>query len=457
MALCLALLPAAVQLAARAELLGTLHSGAQKIHSRECCDGQLNFPPPAAPESARVFSSSDFETHEVGEERAAGPDAPFLRDASCIHITRRPVLTSDEIDDVINEATEAIQAGMQSNFTFTQRNRLGEVHVAHLPKARAWLSTRLNDTFFPMLESCFGVEATSLRVFDSLVIHYDEARGGVRQPVHRDGSLLSLNIALSHSSDFSGGGTLFEALLQPRQMEEGSSPANVLEGVAEKERLRRATLQLERGHAMCHASGLRHAGARITGGERWVLVVFVLSEARVHVGRRAAELAWGAQARGELEWSATLFSACVEIDPTDHELHYGLASTLAMMGHQQAARESLRAAVQLYPSSPKVQAAMGTLLLKARRPRAALRRFELTLALSPDEDEDEVVEACMYAGLCGVRLAQTNQAHAASLLPLAESRLRRAFHRVESSKRSVIEGLLEEADMMSRALQNVHE
>ena len=47
------------------------------------------------------------------------------------------------------------------------------------------------------------------------------SRGGVRQPVHRDASLLSLNIALSEGGgvDYAGGGTYFEGIdfsQQPR-------------------------------------------------------------------------------------------------------------------------------------------------------------------------------------------------------------------------------------------------
>ena len=52
-----------------------------------------------------------------------------------------------------------------------------------------------------------------------------------------------------------------------------------------------ATLVLPRGHAMCHASGLRHAGRRITRGERWVLVVFVLATEVPHAPRRLARAA----------------------------------------------------------------------------------------------------------------------------------------------------------------------
>ena len=90
-------------------------------------------------------------------------------------------------------------------------------------------------------------------MYDALVIRYDAAKGGTRQPMHRDAALLSVNIALSSPDEYEGGGTLFQTV--------GGGP-----------------VRLGRGHAMVHASGVRHAGAPITAGERWVLVVFALAE-----------------------------------------------------------------------------------------------------------------------------------------------------------------------------------
>jgi len=90
---------------------------------------------------------------------------------------------------------------------------------------------------------------------------YDASRDAVRLPVHRDTSLLSLNIALSPLSAFDGGGTCFEALRLSEVDAERSRDAG---GGA---KLGSRGISLDRGHAMCHASGLRHGGQRITRGE----------------------------------------------------------------------------------------------------------------------------------------------------------------------------------------------
>ena len=137
-----------------------------------------------------------------------------------------------------------------------------EVHTSSLPKAKELVRRRLYDSVFPLLAACFAVEQTELFVYDSLVIWYDAAHGGTRQPPHRDGSLLSCNIALSDPEDFEGGGTHFEAL--------GGAP-----------------LQQVQGHAICHASGARHSGHPISSGTRWVLVIFVNARAAIMHARSA--------------------------------------------------------------------------------------------------------------------------------------------------------------------------
>ena len=58
-------------------------------------------------------------------------------------------------------------------------------------------------------------------------------------------------VSLSERADYAGGGTYMEAL--------------------------GAALAPPRGHAVLQASALRHAGHRIDSGERWVLVLFLIS------------------------------------------------------------------------------------------------------------------------------------------------------------------------------------
>lgn len=168
-----------------AGLLDALRDRAETTHAQECADAALNFPA-HSDISDCSFADDDFVTHRVEPQvRAgpdlAGPDASRLRGATHIHQTVRPILSDEEIGALRAEASAAISSGLQSNFTYTQENKLGEVHTADLPVAREWLTRRLHDTLYPMLSERYDLDPTKLRVFDSLIINYDASRGAVRQ------------------------------------------------------------------------------------------------------------------------------------------------------------------------------------------------------------------------------------------------------------------------------------
>ena len=119
-----------------------------------------------------------------------------------------------------------------------------ERHAAELPRTKGALVD-----LWPDLARTTGCEV----IYDALVLHYDaeySEANGVRasQPVHRDDSVVTVNIALNDG--YEGGGTIFE--------ENGD------------------VVRLRKGEALVHDSALRHAGAPTLQGERWALVVFLL-------------------------------------------------------------------------------------------------------------------------------------------------------------------------------------
>lgn len=69
---------------------------------------------------------------------------------------------------------------------------------------------------------------------------------------HRDGSVLSFNIALNPASDFDGGGTWFDSLND--------------------------AVKIDDGQIVSHAAGVLHGGHGITRGKRYILVAFVILE-----------------------------------------------------------------------------------------------------------------------------------------------------------------------------------
>ena len=313
---------------------------------------------------------------------AGGPDASALpRGGDAIHVTEAPLLTVAECEDVVSEAREAIRTGSTSTFTYTAANKLGEVHVNDLPVARDWLRHLLNNRLLALSASLFGIAAAELAVYDSLVIQYDAARGGVRQPTHRDAALLSINIALSPRTAYEGGGTYFE-------------PLGEVFGVPQ-------------GHALLHASSVRHAGETITRGERWVLVVFLLARDAAQHARRCGERATELKRAGKLGEARRAYEAGLRAAPSDHQLHYGLASVLAMEGHDVAARCSLLAAAHAYRWCPKPHNALGSMMLAAGRTRGALRHFEAACARSHEANDDDGWDANVNAALCVITLAES--------------------------------------------------
>lgn len=326
------------------------------------------------------------------EQDGAAPMEPWRFDdesfaspfAACglagVHSTRAPVVSRAECDALIAEASDAITSGLSSSFTFTAASRLGEVHASDLPRARVWLSRALPERFWPLLGSRFGADPARLVVYDCLVVRYSAADGGVRQPVHRDAALYTINVPLSAPSSFEGGGTWFE--------------------------LTREVARLERGHALAHASELRHAGHRLRAGERWVLVLFAIVDDEPELARRLGELAAAARVDGRAHEASAVYERAIALAPADHELHYGQAVARAAVGDERGAREAFARAAALYPHCPRPHAALGTLALTAGETGVALAQFDAARALAADEAENAWWEAAVNGALCAALLAE---------------------------------------------------
>jgi hypothetical protein len=81
-----------------------------------------------------------------------------------------------------------------------------------LPETLSFLKRALVERIYPLLTAQFKTflpDPSKLRVADGFVVKYDAQGGQKELKPHRDGSVLSFNIALNPSSDFDGGGTWF--------------------------------------------------------------------------------------------------------------------------------------------------------------------------------------------------------------------------------------------------------
>ena len=236
---------------------------------------------------------------------------------------------------------------------------LGEARLSFLPPAAIEiLRKNLREKLYPMLQSRYGADK-DLTLYDGLIL--GSVAPSVSQPVHRDASLITINIPLSPQEAFRGGGTYLEPL------EGGFHPPIVM----------------DRGHALFHASGVPHAGVGVDEGERWVLVMFLISRTEPQIGRRCHSEGIQAADRGEMELAKGAFRAGVAAAPDDHLLQISMGS---IAQRRENAFRSLARAARCYPSDRKALMTMGNMMLEGRRPRAALRRYDQVLDSIGDRD-----------------------------------------------------------------------
>ena len=181
-----------------------------------------------------------------------------------IHETVQPIFTPLECEQIINES-EYI-ASQKVPWTTNRHGNYPttDLPIIELPETLQFLRRALVYRVYPNLRAQFGSylpDPQNLRVADGFIVKYDAQNGQKELKPHRDGSVLSFNIALNPSSQYNGGGTWFASL---PSSESSSDSTDVI--------------QLEQGHMLSHASALLHGGHPITSGIRYILVAFVILE-----------------------------------------------------------------------------------------------------------------------------------------------------------------------------------
>jgi tetratricopeptide (TPR) repeat protein len=343
-----------------------------------------------------IWTDEDFTTYQV-KKGYAGPSESILQNGNIIYETKNPILDEEECQDFIQAAQQTIQnerdeqeaavaaaeseTGSPESAASTQRSNadLGEARLSNLPpqtlqKIKSMLETKL----YPALISRFGIN--DLTVYDGLIIGH--IAPSASQPVHRDASLLTLNIPLSSPGiDYNGGGGVYVEGLENH--DDNGLP-----------------LLLEKGKALCHSSGIMHAGIGIQQGQRWVMVLFLIAKHEPQIARRCHADGLFAMNEQKLEEAMEAFEAGLSKAPNDHLLHMGIGQIASIYSNNpnldiphhkrkemdQLSTQCLDKASKLYPPSLKANIALGKMLLGRRKPRAALRRFDYVLKEIDDKD-----------------------------------------------------------------------
>ena len=198
-----------------------------------------------------------------GPDRYHGSDGtapPPFGAGDLARVSHTPLLTRAECDAMIHEADADFFGWRPSPARYgTDATRTGGmIPVEELQTTFNFVNEQLQARLFAAIEGAypdiFAHGAAGLRLQGARLVKYDAAAGGVELGYHRDGTLLTANIALNGPEEYGGGGTLVEALLASRPV----------------------AICLRAGHVLLHPGNVRHAGMAISSGVRYLLVCFVM-------------------------------------------------------------------------------------------------------------------------------------------------------------------------------------
>jgi hypothetical protein len=192
-------------------------------------------------------------------ERTYLPDIDYAslvpyQDGHLIHKTA-PIFTPEECRMIIDEAEwKAEDMGWTTNRHGNYPTT--DLPIIELPMTLDFLRLALVERIYPLLRTQFGMYlpdgGRNLRVADGFVVKYDANGGQTELRPHRDGSVLSFNIALNPMNEYDGGGTWFSSIDDP--------------------------VRIDVGEMVTHSSSLLHGGHGITSGRRYIMVCFVILE-----------------------------------------------------------------------------------------------------------------------------------------------------------------------------------
>ena len=180
-----------------------------------------------------------------------------------------PILLPEECQEIMHEVDNYYWGWSTSASRYgTPADRVGSMlKLEALSRTYSLVNFELLPRLFPAIVNAFPSLETSpenLRLGDCRVVKYDASEGKVELGMHRDGLLVTANIVLNPIEEYTGGGTVIEDLILQGDMESSDTSA--------------MSILLDQGHVLLHPGDVRHCGAPITSGIRYVLVLFIMDK-----------------------------------------------------------------------------------------------------------------------------------------------------------------------------------
>jgi len=180
---------------------------------------------------------------------------PSLFDDNFCHVTSGPIFSANECQAIISEAEENAEVKWQSHEQYHKEYKITR-NVNDMPQTKEFFGRACIERIFPLLQKMYPSVCPQsadghrdFRVFSAKVLRYDSSRGDDYLGTHHDGSLLTFLVGLNDMEDYEGGGTYFEAIGQ--------------------------AIRYGAGHLCCHPGIVRHGGAKVTSGTRYVLAAWI--------------------------------------------------------------------------------------------------------------------------------------------------------------------------------------
>lgn len=323
----------------------------------------------ASADGAAAYTPPSMDSYSMGP--VPSNDFPHAFDAATdqIFVSKAPLFTAAECEEVISFA-EAEGNGMPA--ASSGKYAIGRAWVKEMPSVLSWFNGALERRLFPTLKHLFGdliVDPSTLRAHTVLVAKYNASDTTARSDVHVDDALLALTIALSPPASFTGGGTYFEHLNR--------------------------TIDMPQGHVTFRPGSVRHAGAPIDTGLRYVIGAFIAVADKVEHVRRLVErgnrllmLVDAGQAGEEhLKYASQLFQWGLTLNANCTLCHQSLGDVQLRLGQPKQAEASMRAQIALLPYEADGHFALGVALRRQGRNREAVEAYEAALALAPSDSE----------------------------------------------------------------------